>query len=258
LFPHGGTYWLFADYTRPGAAQSVSRFRVEVEGVGLVAEALRPDGEFMKVESGLQVRLNIAAHLYAGEDIAFRFEVPVDDLEPYLGAWAHIMIVSEDRREFIHAHPADDVGEHTHQPTGPSPKIVSAITGFRKPGLYRLWVQFQRQGRVITVPYTINVEPARSKPRAVRPVPKDAVRVRVSSSGFEPARIDAVAGRPTVLAFERQDAQNCANTIVFPELGIRKALPAGETVLIEIDGAKPRELHFACGMSMYRGAVVIR
>ena len=34
--------------------------------------------------------------------------------EPYLGAWAHIMIVSEDRQEFVSvAHPLDAVGEHT-------------------------------------------------------------------------------------------------------------------------------------------------
>ena len=30
-FPRGGTYWLFADYTRPGTPQSIARFRVTVK-----------------------------------------------------------------------------------------------------------------------------------------------------------------------------------------------------------------------------------
>jgi hypothetical protein len=257
-FPHGGSYWIYADYTRPGKAQSISRFELIVPGQSQKPETLHPDTVFSKIQDGLQVKLTLPSEMHAGQDLTFRFDVPVDDLDPYLGAWAHIMIVSEDGREFIHAHPQDAVGPHTHAVPGPSPSTIQTTTGFRKPGLYRLWVQFQRQGKVITIPYTLKVEPAKKRALPVAKVPEDAIRIRVSSNGFEPARLKLASAKPIVLAFDRQDAQNCANTVDFPELGIRESLPAGEVVLIAIPAAGPRELHFTCGMNMYRGSLVIR
>jgi hypothetical protein len=217
-----------------------------------------PDRELTKVVEELRVKLTLPLDLRAGKDLTFRFEVPVNDLEPYLGAWAHIMIVSEDRQEFIHAHPLDEVNtEHTHALAGPSPAAISTTTGFRRPGVYRLWLQFQRQGKVITVPYTFRVTPAAKPPVTTTHVPEGAIRVRVSNEGFEPARIMIASGKPAVLAFDRQDVQNCANSVVFPELGVRKTLTAGEVVLVEVPESTPRELHFACGMGMYRGSLVI-
>ena len=171
-----------------------------------------------------------------GEDLTFRFDVadaataqPVTDLEPYLGAWAHIMAISQDRREFIHAHPDDDTNsapvspwQHTHAVPGPSPSFVQTTTGFRRPGIYRMWVQFQRSGRVITVPFTVNILPGAVSRRNTPPIPAEAIRIAVSSTGFNPARIVAATGKPLRLAFYRQDAQNCASAVVFPELGIRR------------------------------------
>jgi plastocyanin domain-containing protein len=84
-----------------------------------------------------------------------------------------------------------------------------------------------------------------------------AIRVRVSSSGFEPARLEVLAGKPTRIAFTRADAQNCANEVVFPEPG-RKRLPPGETTVVELPPHTTSEMRFACGMGMYHGAVVIR
>ena len=276
-FANGGTYWLFVDHTPPGATQTISRFRLHVKGAIRPARALQPDG-LTKTIDGLRVKLTLAPRLRAGADLSFRFDVsdaatsqPVNDLEPYLGAWAHIMIVSQDRRNFIHAHPLEeavnpavnpavnnDPWQHTHVLPGLSPSTVSAITGFRTPGLYRLWVQFQRHGRVITVPYTVKVESAEQRQVTSSKIPTGAIRIRVSDAGFEPARITSAAGKAVTLAFHREDAQNCANAVVFPELGIRKTLPAGETVIVEIPGSGPREYHFVCGMNMYRGSLVIR
>src|SRR5262249_25816724 len=148
--------------------------------------------------------------------------------------------------------------DHSHAPSGRSPGFVTASTGFRKPGLYRLWFQVQRQGRGITIPYTFRGLPASgSTPSKVRGS-EEADRGRVSSSGFSPSRVMLAAGKPAIVAFERVDAQNCSSAVVLPELGIRRELPPGETTLVSIPANGPRELHFACGMGMFRGALVVR
>jgi hypothetical protein len=261
-FSSGGTYWLYVDHTPPGAVQTISHFSLTVKGSVPAAQPLHQDS-LTKTVDGLPVKLTLPSQLRAGRDLTFRFDIPVNDLEPYLGAWAHVMVVSQDRRNFIHAHPIEetiinDPWQHTHVSPGPSPSTISTVTGFRNPGLYRLWVQFQRQGKVITVPYTFQVEPAGPKEHIKSTIPSGAIQVRVSESGFEPARITAVSGKSLTLAFHREDAQNCVSAVVFPELGIRKSLPAGETILIEVSASGPREYHFACGMNMYRGALVIQ
>ena len=266
-FRHGGTYWLYADHTLPGESQKVSRFRVDVGGAPRQPVALRADTNLTKTVDGLTVKLTTSAQLRAGEDLHFRFDLSANDLQPYLGAWAHIMIVSQDREEFIHGHPLENTASaaapanpwaHTHAAPGPSPSYVETITGFRKPGLYRLWAQFQRDGRVITIPYTVRVEPAVRKQVVAAKIPSGARLIRVSSTGFEPTRVTLPAGKPAILAFQRSDAQNCASSVVFPELDIRKPLPAGETVTVDIPASKAREVYFTCGMGMYRGALSIR
>jgi plastocyanin domain-containing protein len=77
----------------------------------------------------------------------------------------------------------------------------------------------------------------------------------VTAAGFKPERIEARAGQPIRLAFLRRDAQNCAREVVIPDLNVRKDLPIGQPVVIELT---PRQdIQFGCGMGMYRGAIVV-
>jgi plastocyanin domain-containing protein len=110
---------------------------------------------------------------------------------------------------------------------------------------------------VVTVPFTLRVgamAPAAAKPTAV---PAGAIRIRVDSGGFTPSRITLPAGTVSVLAFDRPDTQNCASSVVFPQLGVKSDLRAGQITIIKLPAYGPRELHFACGMGMYRGSVVL-
>lgn len=266
-FPRAGDYWLFADYTAPGSGPETARFRVRVSGDKQAADDAPPPR--------LRVSLRAPALIRAGEDVKLRFDVsdpatgqPVFDLEPYLGSWAHIMIVSADKRRFIHAHPIDDSSlaapedpwKHTHAATGPSPASVETVTGFAEAGRYRAWAQFQRAGETVAIPFDLNVLPAAPKVAAPDPAPVggDAIRIEVTRAGFAPARIAIPAGRPARLAFDRKDAENCASAVVFPELNIRRDLPAGKVTVVELPASEPREISFSCGMRMYRGVVVAR
>ena len=60
---------------------------------------------------------------------------------------AHFVVLSGDGRDFLHVHPLD-----TQAGQG-----VSAHTVFPRAGFYKLWVQFQRRGEIITVPFVVTV-----------------------------------------------------------------------------------------------------
>ena len=88
--------------------------------------------------------------------------------------------------------------------------------------------------------------------------PPGSVLVNVSMIGFDPASIAAKAGQPLKLAFFRLNAANCAREVVFPGLGIRKELPPGQTVVVDITPPKSGPLGFECGMKMLKGQLIVR
>ena len=82
--------------------------------------------------------------------------------------------------------------------------------------------------------------------------------MNVTMVGYDPAEIEAKAGQPIKLAFFRPNDANCGSEVVFPDLGIRKALPPGQTVVVEITPQKSGPLGFACGMNMLKGKLIVR
>jgi len=88
--------------------------------------------------------------------------------------------------------------------------------------------------------------------------PPGSVLVNVSMIGFDPALIEAKVGQPLKLAFFRPNAANCAREVVFPDLGIRKELPPGQTVVVDITPPKSGPLGFECGMKMLKGQLIVR
>jgi hypothetical protein len=162
-FPSGGDYTLFLDYTPQGAPQVVDRIPLTVKGAPRAKAALQADPTNTRTVDGLRVTMTPSKPPSPGEGMVLQFAVvdektgrPAADLEPYLGAMAHFVIVSEDSKDFLHAHPLEQ------KPTGDG--RVSAHTTFPRAGLYKAWVQLQRDGKVITVPFVLNVPGAPAAP----------------------------------------------------------------------------------------------
>lgn len=162
-FPSGGDYTLFIDYTPKGAPQVVDRIPLTVKGAPRAAAALQADTTSTRTVDGLRVTMTPSKPPRPGEGVVLQFAVvdektgrPAADLEPYLGAMAHFVILSEDSKDFLHAHPLEE------KPTGDG--RVSAHTTFPRAGLYKAWVQLQRDGKVITVPFVLNVPGAPANP----------------------------------------------------------------------------------------------
>ncbi len=278
-FPHGGSYKLYVDFTPPGQNQAVDSYDLTVGGKERPREGLVADASPTKTVESLAVTMSSEKPLHAGVDALLNFNVadaqsgkPVDDLQPYLGAMAHFVIISEDTTEFIHAHPMGGaemdmkMGASTMKASGNEKAknvkpTVSAHTKFTKSGLYKIWAQFQRGGRVITVPFVIRVAEAESgnvasKGEPNSPVPAGTIKVTVSNAGFEPEQIKVKKGESVKLAFYRADEKNCASEVVFPSLGIKKQLTVGKTTIVEVTMKDSDEINFGCGMGMYKGSLV--
>jgi len=80
---------------------------------------------------------------------------PVTDLQPYLGAFGHMLILSEDMRDYVHSHPFESPENDITKGFG-GPNVT--FEGYMpRAGRYRAWSQFLRKGEVVTVPFTLNV-----------------------------------------------------------------------------------------------------
>lgn len=184
VFPNGGDYRLYADFTPPNAAQVVEPIELKVAGAERERAALAPDQNFEKTVDNLRVVLKPSADIKAGQELMLDFQTfdaatgkPATDLQNYLGELAHFVIISEDLKDFVHAHPMSknehgamkNAGHHDHHGAGGhahgnekktetgSPSEVSAHTTFPRSGRYKIWAQFQRGGNVITVPFVVSV-----------------------------------------------------------------------------------------------------
>jgi len=88
--------------------------------------------------------------------------------------------------------------------------------------------------------------------------PDGAFKVVVSENGFTPQEISYKQGQPLKLAFYRADDKNCGSEVVFKDLNIKKKLPVGKVVLVDVPTDKAGEFSFACGMDMMKGKIVVQ
>ncbi len=90
--------------------------------------------------------------------------------------------------------------------------------------------------------------------------PDDARRVdvMVSGMGYAPDEVIAEPGETLVLVFDRPDAANCGEELVFPASGRKVELPVGAKTEVVVTAPSDGRLAFTCGMGMYQGAIVLR
>jgi hypothetical protein len=151
--PKPGTYRLLADFDPSGGTPQLSARTFSTAGyVAPLENSIPHPAPDLALKRGpnLQVELiTEPAVPVAGKKTMLFFRLhPADGLEQYIGAWAHLLAVSDDLIDTIHSHPflADGGAQ------------MQFNLFFPRPASYRLWVQFQRNGVVNTVAYTLPVK----------------------------------------------------------------------------------------------------
>ncbi len=85
---------------------------------------------------------------------------------------------------------------------------------------------------------------------------KDSVEI-VVEGGYTPSTITIPKDKTTRVTFLRKDPTACLEEVVLPDFRIRKTLPLGEGVTVELTPQKAGEFRFACGMNMFSGKIIV-
>lgn len=169
-FPVDGEYRIFADFAPAGAQMDAMGMPLTAtpyedvtvgNGSNYMPQPLGSE-DATKTFDGLKVTLATHGTPASGAESMLMFNLsengkPVTDLEPYLGALGHAVILREGNLDFIHAHPIEDVATKQNG-------LVDFMVDFPEAGKYKVFTQFQRGGKVITTDFVITVTQGTSAP----------------------------------------------------------------------------------------------
>ena len=146
-FAQPGRYRAIADFTTSGRRYVLGTTLVVP---GVVQPVALPTASTTASSDGYQVALRQPPVIEAGRESEMTFEVTrngraVTDLQPYLGAYGHLVALHAGDLAYSHVHP---VGESLSAGT------ITFDAELHKAGPYRLFMQFQTNGRVHTVAFT--------------------------------------------------------------------------------------------------------
>jgi hypothetical protein len=153
-FTAGGTWRLYADF-QPAGHDSPITLGTDVNVTGLYVPV--PVAEPASSYSFHGYDVTLQGTPAAGKESELTFTIsrdgkPVTDLQPYLGAFGHLVSLRGGDLAYLHNHPA----EHAEPGTTGGPSITFGTT-FPTAGTYSLFLDFQHAGAVHTAEFTVKV-----------------------------------------------------------------------------------------------------
>jgi len=152
VLPTAGVWRAYADFTALDSAGGQIPVTLGVDLVvagGYAPRALPPPAREAAV-NGLTVTYQGTPQVGATQPLLFRVFAngnPVNDLEPYLGAYGHLVALRDGDLGYLHVHPEAELA-------GGAVKFWLAAPS---PGRYRLFFDFQVTGVVRTAEFTLTV-----------------------------------------------------------------------------------------------------
>ena len=155
--PAAGAYRAFADFAPAGGSPLTLGTDLFAAG-DYAPEALPAPSRTAHVD-GYTVTLDGALNPGKASKLTLKVSKdgePVTDLQPYLGAYGHLVALRARDLAYLHVHPDGEPGDGT---TRPGPDIVF-YAEVPSDGDYRLFLDFQHEGTVRTAAFTLATDPA--------------------------------------------------------------------------------------------------
>lgn len=157
-----GSYRAFADFAPTGG--TATTLGVDLSAPGAFTPVEHPESRVAQVD-GYTVELG--GELVPGKAspvtlTVSRGGVPVTDLQPYLGAFGHLVALRGGDLAYLHVHPEGTPGDGV-TPAGPRIEFVAEVPSA---GTYRAFLDFQHGGVVRTAEFTVRTGAAVPAPGA--------------------------------------------------------------------------------------------
>lgn len=138
--PGSGPWHVVFDSTPTGASGPIVVAANIDDEAPVATVALPPPNDTVEIDGLIVTRVGFN----------FMFEnadgSEVKGLEPYLGQASHLVAIRQGDLAYTHLHPSGDMSG-----------MFMFDSGITEPGTYRLFLQFGRNGKVLTVPFTVVV-----------------------------------------------------------------------------------------------------
>lgn len=172
--PESGQYLTYLDYQPFGFNEQNSVFPLNAGKVtnqapkntsSLDAQKTKTVGNNNEYKAKLKYTSPLTAQNISTGQQSIKFSLsdaatgqPLKDLEPYLGAFGHLIMINRDTYEYIHIHPT----ELTTDPAkrgGPDIEFkVMTMQKIISAGTYRLFAEFKKNNEIFLVDYTVAVQ----------------------------------------------------------------------------------------------------
>lgn len=149
--PNAGSYRVIPDFKPEGGEKTTLGADIQAPG-GFEPQQFGPTRAY--TVDGYQVTL--AGELVPGKASTVTATVtrngaPVRDLQPYLGAYGHLVALRAADLGYLHVHPLGEPGDGS---TAAGPEVKFAVE-VPTPGRYRMFLDFQHAGTVRTAEFTV-------------------------------------------------------------------------------------------------------
>lgn len=171
-FPKPGVYRTYLTYQPIGAIeqQVAFSFNVGSEQASTSAKSEQIiDANYAKVFGQYEITvdtknpLKASAMTSGSQTIPFQIKntlskEPTTNLKPYLGAFGHLVMINTEDFSYLHVHPLGDTPK-PNQNGGPEVIFQPmALTDPIRPGVYRVFAEFNPNGQYVVADYTMRIE----------------------------------------------------------------------------------------------------
>jgi plastocyanin len=157
-FPAPGEYTVFSDFNSTGAKEQLSVEKVTIPGEVPFPTELE---SYSKTKTFADTKIDLKLSepdIKAGKKVTLKFDLkqaknnkPIKDLKPNLGKKANLVVIKS----------SSSLGETDYIDTETIQKSpnnqIHFTTKFPQPGTYKLWLQFNRNGKVKTADFWVTV-----------------------------------------------------------------------------------------------------